>query len=28
MLVMVGTGVFLLVQFLGRYPKPEMNEMA
>jgi hypothetical protein len=28
MLVMVGTGVFLLVQFLGRYPKPEINEMA
>jgi len=28
MLVMVGTGVYLLVQFLKRYPKPEMNELA
>ncbi len=28
MLVMIGTGVFLLVQFLKRYPKPEINEMA
>ena len=28
MLVMIGTGVFLLIQFLRRYPKPEMNDMA
>jgi hypothetical protein len=27
MLVMVGTGVFLLVQFLKRYPNPEINEL-
>lgn len=28
MLVMVGTGVFLLIRFLRRYPKPVMNELA
>lgn len=28
MLVMVGTGIFLLTRFLKRYPKPEVNELA
>ena len=28
MLVMIGTGVSLLIRFLKRYPKPEMNELA
>jgi hypothetical protein len=28
MLVMVGTGIFLLNRFLKRYPKPELNELA
>jgi hypothetical protein len=28
MLVMIGTGSFLLIRFLERYPKPELNELA
>jgi hypothetical protein len=28
MLVMVGTGIYLLVRFLRRYPLPQMGEMA